>query len=80
MYAQGDAAVWFPKTSEQARSAVGSSRRVILQVKRLWRGEEKEPFRVRNVVVTSGLPSESNSSLEQSAGPESDSKVTQISG
>src|SRR5439155_9067062 len=41
------------------------------------REEEKETFRARNSVAAPGLASESNNSLEQSAGPESDSKVTE---
>ena len=43
----------------------------------LPREEEKEPFPARNAVAASGLGSELNSSLEQSACPESNSKVTE---
>jgi len=40
MYASRRTAVCLPKTSEQARSALGSIRRVILQAKRLWQRED----------------------------------------
>jgi cytoskeletal protein CcmA (bactofilin family) len=42
----------------------------------ITREEEKETVRARNAVAASGLGSESNSSLEQSACPESDPTVT----
>ena len=49
MYASRRTAVCLPKTSEQARSALGSIRRVILQAKRLWQREDNVMYRLTHV-------------------------------